>query len=154
MADIREVYEIWSNIDFDTLVDESIKENEPEIIDAQVDQMKHGLNADGSLIGQYATTPGGEPSEYAKAKNAQNSLPGLGNVDLILTGDFSENIILKYDKTFIQPISTDEKNEKLTTGNQGYGANVFGLMKEKLAELVQNSILPTFLKRFRIAAKV
>lgn len=148
MATIQEVCQLWANIDFDTLLDEAIKESEPEIIDAQVDQMKHGLQSDGSLIGQYANP------EYAKAKNAQNSLPGLGNVDLILHGDFTENIILKYNEDNIQPISTDEKNTKLTTGSGGYGAGVFGLMPERLNEIIKIGILPQFQKRLRLAAKI
>ena len=151
MASIFQVAAIWDKIDFDTIVDESIKENEPEIIDAQVDQMRHGLKSDGSLIGQYATTPGGGLSEYAKAKFNQNPLAGEGNVDLILHGDFTGAIALEYDNDYIRPFSTDEKNDKLTTGQQGYGANVFGLIKEKLSELAQDLIKPSIQKNLRIA---
>ena len=151
MCTIAEAFQIWNSLDFDSILDESIKDNEAEIIDEQVDQMKHGLKSDGSLIGTYATLPSGELSDYAKMKNLQNSLPGAGNVDLILFSDFTENIILQYEKDSIRLISTDEKNEKLTTGQMGYGANVFGLMLERLDVINQESILPSLLKNLRIA---
>jgi hypothetical protein len=151
MSTIQEVYNLWNSINFDELVNKSFHENETIIADMQVDQMRHGLAGDGKTIGEYQTTPGGSLSDYAKAKYAQNQLAGQGNVDLILHGDFTSGIEIKYEQLYIQPYSTDEKNDKLI---KDYGARIFGLEPGRLSELSQGYILPSFLKDLKSAVKI
>ena len=141
MATIEQVYNLWANLDYDKIVDDSIKENESQIIDAQIDQMKHGIASDGEIIGKYATTPGGGFSEYAKMKATQNNLPGLGNVDLILDGNFTHGIEIKYETEGLIPFSTDAKNDELV---HNYGERIFGLSTKWLAPINQDYILPSF----------
>jgi hypothetical protein len=148
MASIQYVCELWTNLDFDSLIETSIMGSEPEIIDAQVNQMRHGLRPDGTLIGTYKYE---KYQRYAKAKFAQNSLAGFGNVDLILKGDFTNNIELEYSNDFIIPRSTVETNVYII---KNYDEGIYGLMPDALNEIISDNIKPSLINSLRNAVQV
>lgn len=82
------------------------------------EQLEAGYGADGKRIGRYRS------QVYAQMKNAMNPLPGLGNVDLILTGAFSDSFQVDVNGDEIERIATDSKTDVLI---DKYGDDVFGL---------------------------
>jgi hypothetical protein len=84
-----------------------MEENMPLMTQLNQDQLQKGEAPDGGKIGQYAFM------KYAKAKNKINPLPGLGNVDLILTNAFRSafHSFLSGISVFIE--STDKKMDEL-----------------------------------------
>lgn len=140
MATILEAYERWSSIDADEILDSAILENESEIIDAQVQQMREGFNSNGEIIGEY------QNPEYAKAKKAMGSIAPYGIVDLRLTSSFQNQIKMQVTNDAIKLDSDDEKDVTLINW---YGRKIFGLTPERLGEINQKSILPSYLKRLR-----
>jgi len=82
------------------------------------EQLQAGIGADGKRIGKYRSW------HYAQMKNAMNPLPGLGNVDLILTGSFSDSFQVDINGEDIERIATDSKTSDLIGR---YGDDVFGL---------------------------
>jgi hypothetical protein len=134
MATIDEVFALWNNLNFDQLVDDSIKENEAEIVDAQVDQMRHGIAADGEPIGELR-----DPF-YAQAKKAMGGMAEFGAVDLYNEGEFTKGIHLVFDSNLIIPESTNWKNDELILH---YGERIFGLTDINLNNVIVGSILPS-----------
>ena len=145
MATIQAVCERWANLDFDSILEDSIEANETVIIDANVNQMKHGIKSDGSQIGIYHNP------EYATMKFNQNQLAGEGNVDLILEGGFTQGIVLGFNSDNIKLFSEDEKNDDLTAK---YGDSIFGLTPENQSEVNHGYIKPTLLKTLRGVAGI
>lgn len=110
----------------------------------QLKQMRAGKNADGKRIGKYRN------NAYAKKKNEMNPEPGLGNVDLILTGEFSRNIFAQSDGGVMEIASgefsrhifaqNDSKSQML---EEKYGESIFGLsdkFKETPASILQTEL--------------
>jgi hypothetical protein len=100
----------------------------------QVKQMRAGKNADGKRIGKYRN------KAYARKKNEMNPEPGLGNVDLILTGEFSRNIFAQSDGGVMEIASNDSKSPML---EEKYGESIFGLsdkFKETPASILQTEL--------------
>jgi hypothetical protein len=145
MASIQEVYDLWSVLekDFDSIIENSIKENEEIIISSQVDQMRHGQNSEGNQIGLYHSLA------YEQMKDVMGlqepAPPGV--VNLYLTGAFTKGIKLEYSKDFIMPNSIDDKNDKLIGK---YGEMIYGLTLERLSKVNQENILPSLQKNIRI----
>lgn len=100
-------------------------------------QLKQGVAPDGGRIGQYqerkiSKNPRylgshGRWSAYAIRKNAQNSAPGLGNVDLILHGSFRDMFRAFLSGIIIFIESADSKMAKLIDQYNYNGEKIFGL---------------------------
>jgi len=149
MATIQEAYEYWLELStkFDTVIDDSIKDNEELIIKEQVDQMRHGQDAEGNVIGIYRSWA---YALFKEEMGLQEPAPS-GVVNLYLTGDFTRGIELQYSKDFVMPNSTDKKNNMLI---EKYGDKIFGLMPERLGKVSQENILPDLLKRCKEILKL
>jgi len=110
---------------------ECMKSNEPILLDANIDQLKHGKRSNGEQIGTYKN------ASYARMKNRMNPLPGLDSVDLILTGAFARGIFVNFTQdSMIFDSSAAEKD----TGNllEIWGKNVLGIfMTEPLKNDIQ-----------------
>lgn len=107
-------------LDFQQIAIECMKSNEPILLDANIDQLKHGKRSNGEQIGTYKN------ESYARMKNRMNSLPGLDSVDLILTGAFARGIFINFTQdSMIFDSSAAEKG----TGNllETWGKNVVGI---------------------------
>ena len=112
---------------------DTLKENLPELEDAQIDQMRLGMNADGVEIGRYRN-----PS-YAEFKKSIGSKSKIGVVDLRVTGDFQSAIFGEVSKTSIEFDSRDSKTGKLVLK---YGDEIFGLNENTLEEQNNDLIFP------------
>lgn len=114
----------------------------PNFVELQKNQLYHGLNQDGSKIGEERPY---RSRQYAKEKHAMNPLPGEGNPDLFLTGETYEGLKADVGDKAISIMSTDEKFE----GLQGYYVKAFaGLGGLYLAEY-QKVLQLVIIKRFR-----
>lgn len=151
MASIEEVYNLWANLDFQKIVDDSIKENESVIIDVQREQMRSGVAADGKMIGQYSGSELSKAYQAIKNSLGRQSPAPSGYVNLFNEEDFQRGIKLEYAKDFIMPISSDSKEGELV---ERYGERIYGLTNERLAVVNQNNILPIIQKKLKDALKV
>lgn len=117
----------------------AIIENQEEILDSNVAQLKEGKDSLGAFLDEYAS------DDYARFKQAMGSLAPFGKPDLILEGDFTEGFILEYkgDSFFFD--STDEKRNHLV---DKYGEQIFGLSVKSQTELTPQ-LADSFLKHFR-----
>jgi len=109
----------------------------PDFIKANIDQLRHGVRSTGKLIGLYKNV------EYARMKNQMNPDAGMGNIDLILTHRFSENIFTKIEGDSIMFDSADTK-KFLLEQFKWWDENIFGLTEQNidvLAVLVHNLIV-------------
>lgn len=89
-----------------------------ELRKAKINELEFGLMPDRSNIGFYAS------DDYAMFKNNLNGLAGFGNVDLILTGAWSNSLFpIKKGNGFIFD-SNNDKNEGLL---EKYGSGIASL---------------------------
>jgi hypothetical protein len=87
---------------------DALLNNEDQIIDLNVDQLRRGLTSEGEPIEpEYAT------DEYAQLKKALGSKAPSGTPDLILEGDFTEAFYIEKRGDGILFDSRDEKTDKL-----------------------------------------
>lgn len=117
----------------------AIIENQEEILDLNVAQLKQGRDSFGEFLDEYAS------DDYARFKQAIGSQAPFGKPDLILEGDFTEGFVLEYrgDSFFFN--STDEKRNHLV---DKYGEQIFGLSFKSQTEITPQ-IAESFLKYFR-----
>lgn len=127
------------NVDFKTLLKESLNDNKEALKEYQQEQMLEGKSKIGK-IGKYRS------KSYAGRKYAINPKAGLGNVDLKLTGSFQSKIVIKVKNDSVAFDSTDEKAKKLI---KKYGKNVFGLNKENSENYSWQVIGPSIIKKFK-----
>lgn len=124
-----------------TMAVQSVVETKEDYIELNIDQLKRGKRSDGTQIGTYFS-----PS-YALDKFEKNPLAGLGNVDLILTGDFTNALDIAARGTSFEEFSHDEKFSML---KQRYGNNILGLTAENLYEFYRKeSFLPNLMPKVR-----
>ena len=107
-------------LDFQQIAVEGMKSNEPILLAANIDQLKHGKRSNGEQIGTY------KREAYARMKNRMNPLPGLDSVDLILTGAFARGIFINYTN---DSMLFDSDSAEKETGNllENWGKNVLGI---------------------------
>jgi hypothetical protein len=113
----------------------AIKNNLSTMRDYNVEQMEHGCNAEGGMIGDYRSEP------YARLKKAIGSVAPFGNVDLKLTGDFHSATFAKRSGQNLLFGSKDRKTKELTAK---YGGNIFGLTDENKTTVTDQIIAETF----------
>ena len=110
-----------------------VLENGDVIVELVKTQMMYGnrggVRKEVARLGWYKPNKEGEPSHYAIEKNKMNSLPGLGIVDLKLTGDFYNAFY--FDNNELEVNSSDSKTEKLT---ERYGKYIFKLTPDSIDE--------------------
>lgn len=96
-------------------------QRDPKLIEAKVDEFKHGLNPDGSDIGFYRNP------NYSAFKRSINPLAG-GNVDLILTGSFTNQLFVKSEGG--GKYIFDSYDDKTNLLGSKYGNQIFGINRE------------------------
>ena len=111
------------------IIRETADDTKEILADLQADQMLHGKNANGNVIGVYAW------EEYAEQKSRQNSLPGFGIVDLMREGNFYRGITVNANANSVTINSTDGKTDKLVSK---YGEEIFGLNIEYRAKYLED----------------
>lgn len=125
MATIETLMNNLSAVDFNEVIEGSVAGTARELAQAQRDQMLHGKNAEGDLIGKYRNPA------YARKKYEMNPLAGFGNVDLRLKNEFQQDIIVDARERAAVIDSANEKTEQLI---KKYGKNIFGLNKDYAGE--------------------
>ena len=100
-------------------------------------EFKQGDNPDGSAIGQYKN------KDYQSMKMRMNPLAG-GDVDLILTGKFSNQMFVKSlgNSRFIFK-SKDKKEDML---KEKYGEQIMGLNEETFLDAQYKRYVPKLVK--------
>lgn len=127
MATIVEVVNAWTILNFQDEIVKTMSDMADELAEQNRKQLKKGQTAKGGRFKQYAS------DWYAVAKNRMNPIPGLGNPDLIVKGEFAAGIKLVVGLDGGDMGSTDGKADRL----EGmYGAdNIFGMNDESLGEI-------------------
>lgn len=107
---------------------------------AKINELEFGLLPDRKKIGQYAS------DEYAFKKNNLNPLAGMGNVDLILTGAWSNSLFpIKKGSGFVFNSSNDKNNGLL----QKYGDGILGLNQKTFDKIQKEVYKPELFKYIR-----
>lgn len=117
----------------------AIVENQEEILDLNVAQLKQGKDSLGRFLEEYSS------EDYARFKQAMGSQAPFGVADLILEGDFTEGFVLIKDGIGFRFDSTDWKRDKLV---QMYGEDLFGLTIGSQVSITPD-IAESFIKHFR-----
>lgn len=127
MATIAEVVSAWASLNLQDEIVKTMSDMSRELADQNRAQLKKGQTAKGGKFKEYAS------DNYASVKNRMNPIPGYGNPDLFLRGDFAAGIKLSVGLDGGDMGSTDGKEARL----EGmYGAeNIFGLNDESLGEI-------------------
>lgn len=119
-------------------VQKILQDHKAEFAEMNRQQWKEGKRSTGNPIGKYRN------GQYAMIKNEINSLPGLGNVDLILTRGTVESITTDITgQSIVFKIGDDSH------GVIRYGENILGLAPENKERVKINIILPELLQSIR-----
>lgn len=130
-------------VNVQTLSQASIEETKNVIIEKQVDQLRHGLDSSGGLIGDRK--PYRNPL-YASYKAGKNPLPGFGNPDLIDTGSFVSKIKVDVGPDVYKTDSEDFKSADLQAK---YGKEILSLDKKNKADYVNEALRPALVKKIK-----
>lgn len=94
---------------------------------AKKDELKGGKKPNNEIIGKYQSL------DYAIFKNAMNPAAGLGNVDLIFTGDFSNRLFpIRVSESKYTFQGADPKTPMLV---RKYGDDILGLNQNTFDKL-------------------
>ena len=138
MLTISSLSEKFNSLNTDKIIDESINETKDEFKAINKQQLKSGFtNTGGKVAPKYRS------KKYASAKNQMNSLPGLDNPDLYLTGAFYEGIDVEVGKDVFDIISKDEKGPEL----ENKYSDIFGLGTNFKKKYLDEDLGPTVQKK-------
>lgn len=117
-----------------------VKEQKKDLIRLNQSQLyREGVLSTGEKLKPYRS------KAYAEKKNAMNSLPGLGNPDLFLTGSFFRG--MEVDVTG-ESFSIDSRDGKAANLEKKYSAQIFGLTPQSQEKYNQFIFYPRFQKYF------
>lgn len=117
---------------------------ESAIIDLNVSQLEEGINAEGSIVGEYAS------DEYAQLKQSMGSKAPMGIVDTKLEGYFHSGFYTEPylgsnpDASGLFIDSRDSKSEKLESAYPG----MFGITSQN-APILHELLLPHIQKQIK-----
>lgn len=143
MATISNIQSRIKSLNIKDISVDAIEQTSNVIIEKQQDQLRHGLNRSGKLIGD---THPYQSADYAFYKANKNSIPGLGNPDLIDTGDFVRGIKIDVTPESYTTDSTDSKSHDLQSK---YGEDILGLDEENKSAYVTEALEPVFINKVR-----
>jgi len=145
MATLRQVTLRVGNLN---LLSESMKalaETKEDFVEANVDQMRHGKNKNGNIIGEYRS------AWYGDFKTRMNPLAG-GNVDLILTGAFTSGMYLELMSRGSYKI--DSKEQKRNDLVKKYGSDIFGLGGEYKSKAINKNFRRVLIEKVKSVTKL
>jgi len=104
---------------------------------AKINELEFGLNPDRTKIGSYRS------DDYAFKKNNKNPLAGFGNVDLILTGAWSNSLfpVVKSNRVIFD--SSNSKHDDLLSK---YGEGIASLNQNTFNRIAKANYQPELLK--------
>jgi hypothetical protein len=140
VAGVREVYRKLQAAKevLPVIAENAIDKTKKEWIELNQDQMLRGQDRNGDLLGKYKN------SRYAKMKNQLNPLPGLGNKDYRLHGDYYKGMFLVVDNGVIRQGSEDEKAQWLEKNKD----QRYGLQPENKKDYIREFLRPLFNELF------
>jgi hypothetical protein len=143
MARLLELRNRLKQMDTDKIAADSITNTKEALLNANTEQLHHGLGKDGDTLRPYRSP------FYAEMKHRMNPLPGIGNPDLRLTGDFYRGFYLEVQGDKIEIDSRDEKSSML---KKKYGEEViFGLSEKWRNEYIKESLNKEFMNQMHKA---
>ena len=122
--------------------------NAKQLVMLNLSQLLVGENNYGGRFKPYAPWEMEDGTQYAEFKAHENPLPGEGNPDLKLHGDFYKSFKAKINSSGINIDATDEKTAWLTEhyadeqGNQ----TIFGLKPDNLDIWIHDAFYQDFMK--------
>ena len=139
MATIKQVFNNWSNLDFNKVVESTFYESEKDIIYLNVEQMQRGKGSDDKDLknSNEAYTGRYRPLTVEIARTEKTILPKyLGRLyNFGWTGDFLGNMDLEINALKYIVFSTGTGIGGKKAFFDGY-KNMFGLNKESRSELI------------------
>lgn len=145
MATILEMINRVKALNLQDVSERSMEEAAPDMTRRQREQFLEGKNSKGKRIGRYRNPA------YARLKAQMNPVPGLGNVDLRLTGEFLKGVYTEIRGDQVIVDSVDEKTNDLA---EKYGEVIFGLAPDPKAAFVNEDLQPVFMKNVRNELKL
>jgi hypothetical protein len=119
----------------DVIVKKILIRDGEKIVELVKEQMQQGnrggVRKDVARLGWYKPKNDGDPSAYAIMKHEMNARPGLGIVDLKLTGDFYS--ALYFDSEVLEVTSSDSKTEVL---KERYGQYILGCVRQSVISYI------------------
>lgn len=132
------------------MVEVEIRKNEKELVQYKREEYEVGnIYGEPQAKAKYSLTSRvkkGGKELYRDYKNKLNSKAGLGNVDLILSGDFIESFKLMPNKNGKYLFdATDDKKQEL---QDAYG-NIFGLTDVHFDDFLKSYVVQDFIKQIK-----
>lgn len=150
MATVKSFLKRISSFDTNKAIDTAFETTLPAILAKNKEQLYHGVNNEGRMIGDTENIADGrrntykyyfledEDRTYAESKLDQNPLPGFGYPDLYRTGNFYKGMTLKLEGSKLVFDSSDSKTPDLVEKYPG----IFGLMPELKREVIAEDLRP------------
>lgn len=135
MATFAEMIQRMESLALEAAAEKSVEETAEKIEEKNRQQLVEGFDSDGNRLLRYRS------NKYARAKHEMNPLPGLGNPDLKVTGNFQRRIEVRVSDGDIVTNSDDPKAEDL---EEKYGLGIYGLGVEKGNEYIRDDLHPVF----------
>lgn len=141
MAGIREVYRRLQRVKeaLPDIAKNAIDDTAKQWVELNQEQVLKGEDRNGESLGRYKYPTG----RYARMKNVLNPLPGLGNKDYRLSGDYYKGMFLIVDNGVIRQGSADEKAKWLEQNKD----QRYGLQSESKIEYIKK-MRPVFNQLF------
>jgi hypothetical protein len=136
MVTIDDMLANFRSIDLDQAVYSIVRSESKELINLNIDQLKHGITSEGATISPYYRS-----KEYADEKHRINPFPGYGVPDLRNTGDFYRGFFIKVSKTIYELGSTDQKSDYLE-GKYSKNGGIFGINNENRTKFCKEVVRP------------
>lgn len=130
MLTLHRLYDRAQKLDTDRVIEQALDDTSKQFAEANRDQLNHGFGRDGKRLGRYKN------SAYAAKKNRMNSLPGYGNPDLKLSGDYQRGIFMTANGDQVLTGSLDRKDL------EGRYPTALGLGGEFKDAYLKNSLAP------------
>lgn len=107
MATIKELYRRVLALNTDDAIEQAVSETADEYLKENQKQLFEGFDREGQHLRRYRS------AKYARVKNQMNPLPGLGNPDFYVTGDFYRGQHVRATAQGITTDLTDPKSAEL-----------------------------------------
>jgi hypothetical protein len=145
MGTIINLLRNFENLDTDAITEAAVNQTKGELQDKNKAQLMAGFDKTGAKIGDkkpYAS------SYYAFYKANLNPLPGLGNPDLHLTGDWQDEMSIEVSGESIIQNSANDKDAELI---EKYGPEIYGLGGQFKEDYLEEDLRPAFNKGIELA---
>ena len=143
MATVTEIRDRFKNLlnSLGSIIVSTYKDTEKDAVKLQQDQWDVGLRADGGQIGQYSDFT----KSIKKRKGQETEFVTLQDSGALIKSIKFTSIVEEYAEID----ATDGKRDKVVSGDNNYGEDIFGLMEQNTYEYANDSWLKSFGNRLR-----